>query len=148
MVSYLNKHPITSRLAYVLFSETHTLALILGILGVLLGIGFLTGDTTNHNFNSIISFGPYWFWAGGFLFYGIVKLCQPIISLPIWLNIFNTASGIWAWSFISLSFILFDKTPTAPTEYMLIVPLLMEVILLANHIFEFRGCPKKRKDCI
>lgn len=148
MVSYSNKEPITSRLAYILFSETHTISLILGILGLILGIGFLFGDTTGHNFKSIVSFGTHWFWASGFIFYGIVKLCHPIFSLPVWLSIFNTATGIWAWSYIILSFIIFDKTPTAPTEYMLVVPLLLEVVLLAIHIFEFRGCPKPRKECV
>ena len=141
-------YPITSRLAYTLFSETNTISIILGILGLLLGIGFIVGDVTSPNFKSVVSFGTSWFWASGFLFYGAIKLCQALMTLPHWLNIFNTLTGLWAWSYIILSFIIFDKTPTAPTEYMLLVPLLCEVVLLTSHIFEFRECPQKRKECL
>lgn len=144
MVSHSNQLPITSRLAYILFSETNTIAIILGILGLLLGFGFLIGDTSNSNFQSIVHFGTHWFWAGGFLFYSAVKLCQSIISLPHWLKLSNTLTGIWAWSYILLSFIVFDKTPTAPTEYMLLVPLICELVSLTKHIFEFRDCPHTR----
>lgn len=148
MVTQSDQYPITSRLAQILFSETNAISVILGILGLLLGIGFIIGDTSNSNFQSIVKFGTSWFWATGFLFYGIIKVCQPIIALPHWLSVFNALTGLWGWSYILLSFIIFDKTPTAPTEYMLLVPLLCELVMLASHIFDIRGCHTTRKACL
>ena len=129
-----------------MFVQAHTMTLLLGICGLMLGIGFLVGDAANPNYATIISFASPNTWALGFFVYSIIKLYQTINRVPHVLKIANAVQGIWAWSFIFLSFVIFDPTPIAPTEIMLLVPLVSEVWELVIDIFNFNTCPHRRKE--
>lgn len=135
----------TSRLATLVFVQAHTMTLLLGVCGLALSIGFILGSPTNANYSTISSFADQSIWAFWFLIYSIIKLLQPLVRVWHSIKILNALQGIWAWSFIFLSFTVFDSTPIAPTELMLVIPIICELWELVVDIFNFRTCPHRRK---
>ena len=57
-----------------------------------------------------------------------------VYSLPVHLKRFLGALGIWIWFCVFLSFTFYDTSPTAPTEWMLVMPVILEFLLLTERV--------------
>lgn len=118
-------------------AEPLTLKLFLGITSVVLALGFFFGSATNSNYSAIQGLMHFQAWAMFFLVYSSSKIFQVLYKTKCWLRAFTSLVGMWAWSYIFLSFVIFDTTPMAPTEMMLLIPVLAEVWSLAGTFYTF-----------
>lgn len=126
--------------------HTRALTLLLGISGITLGIGFALSNTTDLDYAAVVQFAPPIYWVIGLLVYGILKILQALGRMPATIKLLNALQGIWAWSFLFISFSIIDTAPITPTELLLVVPILCEVWELVVAIFNFRIYPRRRKD--
>jgi hypothetical protein len=110
------------------------------ILSILVALGFLFLDGTNPNYTLLYSFAHPHVWAAIFAVHGIAKILSVVAVLPRFLVLLNEILGIWTWSYILLSFTIFDSTPSAPTEILAVFPIMLEFwTLLDNPISRKRG---------
>lgn len=136
------------RLLVLSIVHTRTLTLLLGLHGITLGIGFALGDITDLDYTAVIQFAKPVYWAIGLWVYGILKVLQALSRMPATIKLLNALQGIWAWSFLFISFSIIDTAPITPTELLLVVPILCEVWELVVAIFNSRIYPRRRKDDI
>lgn len=134
------------RILLLIIAQIRTMSLILGLCGITLGLGFLVGDTGNPNYHSIKEFAPISFWAFGFFTYGVIKLLHSVFRVHHSVKLLNALQGIWVWTFLFLSFSIFDSTPLAPTELLLIIPIICELWEIVIAIFNFSTYPYRRKE--
>lgn len=126
--------PLKSRITKMLVDDYSTLTLFLGLAAVLLSLGFvLSGQAVflNKNYSLLLDLAHPFFWVGSFLVYGVLKITTSVVRLPSYIEIALSTYGIWLWTYIVLSFIVFDKRAPAPTELILCIPTLCEVWVLA-----------------
>lgn len=125
--------PLRIKIERAILGDYRTVSNLLGLSAILLAIGFFVSDIGNANTNYalLIALAPKLFWATSFLVYGVTKILSSIYRVWLPLKIANTLYGLWLWSYIVLSFILFDKTPVAPTELILFISIVCEVWSLA-----------------
>lgn len=122
---------IKATIARIIFGKNDEVTFILCITGLLISIGFLFGDANNNNYISINSLAPFFIWSILFLVYGILKGLSIFKKLPFIIGAIGCALGLWLWSYIFLSFVLFDPVPLTVTEILLAVPVLAEIWVLA-----------------
>lgn len=128
---------VKSRIADIIFGQSPGVALSLAVCGWIMGIGFFVG-ATNNNYVTLTSLMPFISWGSVFIIYATIKSYGVLIAYKTqtWLDIANSAIGVWAWNYIFLSFVLFDQVPAAPTEFLLLVPVLGEVWSLTSIIYQ------------
>lgn len=126
--------------------HTRALTLLLGLSGITLGIGFALGNITDLGYTAVVQFAEPIYWVIGLSVYGILKVLQALGRMPATIKLLNALQGIWAWSFLFISFSIIDTAPITPTELLLVVPILCEVWELIIAIFNFRIYPRRRKD--
>lgn len=143
-MNYLQQ--LANRYLSLVFQHTSLLPITLGVMGLLYGIGFLTGSTSvNTNYHALEVFLPSWWWGVLFFIYALIKLAAPIYQLNTTIKILWSFWGLWAWNYTIFSFIILDTSPTAPAELMLIAPLLFEVADLAVQLWEHKFCRRQRQ---
>ena len=120
-------------------NETVTL---LGIVAIVLGLGFIFGTGTDHNYEHLYKDYSSHFWGAIFLTYGFFKLLGLVFNIPSEVKIVNGVIGLWCWIYMALSFTVFDSTETVPTEYLLFVPVLMQVWVLLSTVTSKWGSNK------
>lgn len=123
--------PVKYRVYRVILANSTALTLILTVTSTLLGLGFLFGSGTNSNYTSVYALASPEVWAGVFFTYSLVKAGQALNYLNYRVKEVTSIIGLWLWSYLSLSFLWFDKTPLAPTELMLLVTIFAEIWTLA-----------------
>ena len=135
------------RILLLIIAQIRTMSLISGLCGITLGLGFLVGDTGNPNYHSIKEFAPISFWAFGFFIYGVIKLLKSVFRVHYSVKLFNALHGIWVWTFLFLSLSIFDSTPLAPTELLLIIPIMCELCetVIITLKFNLGTYPYRRK---
>jgi hypothetical protein len=127
---------IKDRVATIVFKYSPELSMAVAIAAFLLSIGFFTGST-NNNYDALTDLMNFWQWGALFLVYSLVKFYRIFCCLQhTWVDIYVSAIGIWAWNYIFLSFTLFDKVPTAPTELLLFIPVMAEGWTLTSMIYK------------
>lgn len=137
---------IQARFLELLYGAQYAFALLLGVVTLVLAAGFLVGgDSTNSNYDTLLRMFTPIQWSVLLAFHGVVQLARSVQRLPFTLVFVNSVVGIWLWCVIVTSFTLFDTTPTAPTEYLLAVPAILEVWLLA-HVLFWRGFDRRSRD--
>lgn len=117
---------IQYRVSILLDTRKNDVSVFLFLCGLLLSMGFAFGIGNNANYQLIYSFGGQWFWTSLFAIYSVVRLIALLVRIPVWIRALNSSIAIWAWNYIFLSFVVFDTTPIAPTEYLLLMPTLTE----------------------
>ena len=130
------KIDIRARIADVVLKHGEVLQVILGLCGVLLGLGFLFGDIGGSNYEAVLSLLPREVWGYMALFYGLFKLYGVVVQHLYPIEIFMAGLGGWMWSYLMLSFTVFDPTPTYPTEWLLALLIICEMWSLSIAIFE------------
>ncbi len=100
---------------------------MLAVASLMLALGFILGDGNNANYALMYGFADPIYWSVFFFSYSFVKFLGIWKCLDYRIRLTNSALGIWAWNYIFLSFAVFDKTPMAPTEILLMVPVIVEM---------------------
>jgi hypothetical protein len=127
---------IKNRVATIVFKFSPELCMAVAIAALLLSVGFFTG-TTNSNYEALTELMGFNQWGTLFLVYSLIKFYRIFCAVQhTWVDIYVSAIGIWAWNYIFLSFTLFDKVPTAPTELLLFVPVMAEGWTLTSMIYK------------
>ena len=114
------------RVLWIISKQQRDFSILLLIAGVLLSFGFFFGLGTNENYQLIYSFGGTIFWGSLFAIYSIIRVLDLVTNIPRWLSVICGMVGIWAWNYIFLSFVVFDTSPMAPTEILLMLPTIAE----------------------
>ena len=129
-----------AKAAAVRFIDKHTesVLLFLGLGGLLLGLGFLFGDVEPSDYSTLTRMFSKSVWAGLFLAYGLYKLFS-IGNTSYYVDIFVSAVGTWLWSYMGLSFFVFDPSPMYPVEPLLLLPIFSELWTLSVTIFRRRN---------
>lgn len=108
----------------------------MGILSAILAIGFFVSSAANNNYKQIINLADKKIWGLIFLIHAISLIMTVVYDLPVHLKRFLNVLGIWVWSYVFLSFTFYDTSPTAPTEWTLIMPVILEFLLLTERVSE------------
>lgn len=131
-------------LVYVLHYQRTDMHILLALAGFALSIGFAIGVGNNANYELIFSFANRYWWAIMFFVYSCLKIYGAFHRLNRHVRFTNSVFGLWAWNYIFLSFTVFDATPVAPTELLLIVPTVIEVwTMLAA---PFKNAHRRKED--
>jgi len=128
-----------SKLASILFRDSPGVSFVLILAGWLVAIGFALGNS-NNNYDALINLMPFYSWSVLFTIYATAKsYCIIFRDTPSWPEVTVSSVGIWAWSYIFLSFTIYDRVPVAPTEFLLFLPVLAEVWALTSIIYYKNG---------
>ena len=135
-------HKISRRLAKIVFGDHSDLQAFLGVSGVLLAIGFALG-TANSNYTAMMQLMHHYWWSLLFFVYGFTRLWGiNVTQFHYTIEVAVSAIGIWALNYVFLSFTVFDPQPMAPTEMLLLMPVLAEVLCLTKIIYN-RDCTQE-----
>lgn len=126
---------IQSRVAAILISESKTITMLLGIIGLFLGIGFFIGDSTSIDYYPLLMLFDSATWGIVFLIYSFLKLLQIVKKVHCRIKAFNSTLGMWLWTYVIISFLIYDPKPISPAEILLLVPLVCEVIELVIDLY-------------
>ena len=105
-------------------------------LSAILAMGFFVASVDNTNYQQLNSLADKKIWCFIFLLHAISLFMTVVYDLPLSLKRFLNAVGIWIWSYVFLSFTFYDSSPTASTEWMLVMPVILEFWLLTERMFE------------
>lgn len=122
------------KVAYVLSLKRVETTILLTIASLCLSFGFFVGDGSNLNYALLYDFAHPYVWASMFLAYGSVKLFGLFDYISYHVKVINGCIGLWMWNYIFLSFAIFDTTTMAPTEALLLVPVISEVWILISAV--------------
>ena len=136
---------LKERVSRAVFVEHSVVTLLLGMLALLLSSGFLISNTLNANYTLLTQFAPYNFWALMFVTYGLSKIFSVLYRTHFYIKVTTSLTGMWLWSYLMLSFVIFDKTPMAPTEMMMFLTGICEVWALTLILFDYQQSPRRRK---
>lgn len=126
------------RLVQVMITETKTASIFLGCFSLLLGVGFIVGDSTNHGYYFLSSFNTPLIWAANFIIYGTIKISQSVLRIHTWLKVLNSLQGTWCWTFILLSIFIFNDDKILPGQVIYIYPVILEVWDFMSYTYKSR----------
>ena len=107
----------------------------LGWIGIVLSLGFAVGQTDNNNYNLINATFPKHIWAIIFAVYGSILIYRCLYRIDPRIMGVIYIIGVWSWSYVFFSFVVFDPTPAASTEWMLIFPIIGQVWIFFNLVW-------------
>lgn len=125
--------------------QIRAITFLLGVCGISLSIGFVFMNTSNPNYTALLQLANYAAWSLGFFTYGCIKVFQALFRVPYYIKLINAAQGMWLWTYLLLSFVVFDFSPLAPTELLLFVPVLCEVWEVTINIVNTKIHPDRRE---
>ncbi len=130
---------IKTRISRVLLDWHIMLSAILGLVAMVLSIGFLT--STANDLILLKGIVDFPVWASFFSIYATLKLLGCLYRLFMYIKVFVSTMGLWLWSYLILSYMVFDKGPISPTDLVLITPLICEMWALIIILYN----PKSRR---
>ena len=128
------------KFAYLVSLKKAEAIFLLWIAAFVTAIGFFLGDSSNPNYEMITAFASNNMWGLMFVLYGVLKFLEYWDHLDFKIKLINSIVGLWMWNYIFLSFTVFDKSNVAPTELMLLMPIIAEMWVLLSY------SNKKEKD--
>lgn len=131
-----------NRIADVILGNLAPLRWTIGWVAILLGLGFAFSGADTDNYGAINLIAPVWLWGVGFVAYGISKLCSALLPVPLWARFASGFAGLFGWVYVFLSFVVFDLTPRQATEWMLAIPVVIELWLFIESIHELHEVKK------
>lgn len=134
-----NVEELKIRINWILSSQRIESNIVLMLAGILLATGFFVGEATNQNYEMINKFASPAGWATLLIIYALIKLLSIIWIVPKSLCTMNGIFGVWVWNYVFLSFAVFDTTPIAPAELLLLLPIIVEVWAMID-------IPRERKN--
>ena len=99
---------------------------------IAMGVGFLISGTDNENYVLLNNIFPKELWGIGFIALGLFSVFLCFITANILLVSISTICAVWLWSYIFFSFTLFDPTPIKSTEWLLAIPIIIELWVFVN----------------
>lgn len=120
------KRAFLTRLAELIQSRKTETVILLMCAGYLMAVGFFTGTVDNPNYTMMYEFANRYFWSILFFVYALIKSVSLFFKVNLKVKLLNGMIGLWAWVYILLSFTVFDKTPMAPTEILLALPVITQ----------------------
>lgn len=123
------------KVAYILSLKKTESILMLFITSFLMAIGFFLSQVSNVNYELLYAAAHPYFWGALFLVHSSIHAVNLWTRIDWRIKVINSIVGIWAWSYLLLSFVIFDKTPIAPTEILLSLPIFIQSLVLASVLF-------------
>lgn len=123
------------KIAYLMSIKKTESIVMLMLTSFLMAIGFFISQVTNVNYETIYAFAHPYFWGGIFFVTSMIHACDLWSRVDIKVKIINSIASLWAWSYIFLSFVVFDKTPIAPTEILLSLPIFIQSLVLTSALY-------------
>ena len=120
---------LKQRLLKVTFSDLTAVRWTMGWVSLFLSLGFILATTSNENYN-LVNVVDNQIWAAIFLVHGLSLMITALYTMNYYCSKFINLIGIWIWSYVFLSFTVYDTTPLAATEWLLLMPILMEVWMI------------------
>jgi hypothetical protein len=121
------------RILGVVYSDLSPMRWIMGWISLVLAAGFFFSDTDNHNYDLINIMAQKNVWGFLYTIHGISMLYTALYPrCDYYLKSMFSIIGIWLWSYVFLSFTFYDPTPVKATEWMLFLPVMVEVWLLSE----------------
>ena len=108
----------------------------MAVLSLVLALGFFIASTDNEKYFHINNVADKKIWGAIFTFHAISLMLTIFYDLPIHLRRFLNLVGIWIWSYVFLGFTFYGASPSTPTEWILVMPVILEFWLLTEKIFE------------
>lgn len=99
---------------------------------MLLAVGFFVSESTNTNYEFLNSHASKMMWSMLFAAHGILLLYLALFEMPQIVKRFVSAVGLFLWTYVFLSFTFYDPTPINSTEWMLVLPMLIEMWFMAE----------------
>ncbi len=127
---------LMKKLLNVLSSDLTLIRFLMGVLAFILALGFFGSNTDNNNYQQLNNFADKRIWGLAFVAHAISLMLVVFNNFPITFRRGLHLIGIWLWTYVFLSFTLYDSTPIASTEWMLLMPVILEFWLLTEDIFE------------
>lgn len=121
-----------NRVARLLTSDLSVLRWTLGWLSLLLSAGFFASESQNTNYEFLNDSASKAMWATLFAVHGVSLLWLAVIDCTTWLTRTSAGFGLFLWSYVFLSFTIYDPTPINSTEWMLLLPMLIEMWLMSE----------------
>lgn len=125
-----------NKIIKILTGDLSTVRFFMSILSLILALGFFMASTDNGNYQQINNLADKLVWGVIFAIHAVSLLMTIVYEIPVHLKRFLNLVGIWIWSYVFLSFTFYDATPTASTEWMLVMPVILEFWLLTERMFE------------
>lgn len=120
------------RVSAVLYSDMTALVWTLGWISQALAFGFFVSGTNTKNYDLLNSIVPKEIWGILFSIYGFILLARCLYKIPTFLVYLNSITGVWLWTYLFFSFAIFDPTPIASTEWMLLLPIVTQLWIFFN----------------
>lgn len=132
--NYFSTSPIIKRLTSILVCDLTAVKWLMGWASILSGVGFLFLSTELPAYNTLRILEPMWLWGLAFLTFGFFRLKSCLVRRPAYRKIIGPVIGMYLWSYLLVSIIIFDKTPLEATELLLVLPLLCELWIFTQAI--------------
>lgn len=124
------------RLARVFLADLTSIRVAVSIVAFFLGIGFATANVNNENYTLLTNFAPVQVWSFAFIVYAVATYVHASYPTPPISKAITGTIGLFMWTYLFLSFVVFDTTPVYSTELMLAGPIVVETWLIAEALFK------------
>lgn len=131
----LKSMAVYTRLRDLLVSDFGMLRLISGIMSLILGAAFICSQQRfmDHNYTAIGWVAPFIVWGIAFCVHGFFQTLNAVHFVNRWVMVAISVLGIQMWSYLLFSFVIFDDHHSNPTEWLFIIPIMIELLILAEH---------------
>lgn len=105
---------------------------VLSVVCWVLALGFFFASVDNANYQQLNNLAAKSVWGWIFFAHGTMMFLTTYHSFPFYFKRLISLCGVWLWTYIFLSFTIFDSTPIASTEWLISVPIMLEIWLLSE----------------
>lgn len=105
---------------------------VLSVVCWVLALGFFFASVDNANYQQLNNLAAKSVWGGIFFCQGTLMFLTTCNNFPFYFKRLISLCGVWLWTYIFLSFTIFDSTPIASTEWLISVPIMLEIWLLSE----------------
>jgi hypothetical protein len=120
---------LTERLKLLLTSDLSALRFVMSFVALFMGLGLMFSTTANHNYDMLNQMATQQVWALMFLSHAAFLMASALGGIRYCFIVIGGAFGTAIWTNLFLSFTVFDKTPVASTEWLLLIPVLVDIWL-------------------
>lgn len=113
------------RLAYVMSMNSGEIPFFLGACGLMLSLGIFFA-TDLSSFDSMFAVANPIAWKLIFIVYSAIKFFSCFFRTTNLIRTINSFVGLWSWTYVFLSFVVFSSSVTA-TDFILLLPILAEI---------------------
>ena len=126
---------IKQRILRVLLDERTMVNILLGLLGILMAFGYLLSNNLGMYSYLLVQLIPLEIWAVLYLLYGTLKIHGCLYRTSIFTKFVNSALGLWLWSYLIISCLVFNMSEIRPIEFLLFATIFYELWALIIIIY-------------